>query len=535
MNNALRAGPAASLPIGALLLIGGLLAPSAWAQGLPNQDRVCRADEPRMDKEGYLRSLMLDLLGTVPTPEDYARLEGEDDVPEWMIEEMLGSDAFVQRAVRHHRALLWNNVDNVTLTNFRTAMRRSRMRDGSYLYWRTTPAETYRGGPVPCDDVPATFDDQGRIEFRTDAEGNRIEGYVRVEPYWAPGTELKVCAFDAQATQTSPNGTDCRTNNGLRDPGCGCGPNLNLCRYGATDRAVTQAMAQDVELRVAQVIREDRPYTELFTGRTAFVNGPLVQFLRERVEVPAGVRMTPLAYDLELLPKLDYGQDAERFVQVELDPEHAGILTSPAFLLRFQTNRARAARFYDAFLCQPFSPPPGGLPTGEEPHPDLQRREGCKYCHALLEPAAAHWGRWDQQGAGFLDPEAFPAEREDCRQCGMTGQLCSRECRNFYITQTLSPLEDRYIGMLEVFSFLKDQHIPNVDFGPKLLAQKTVVDDRFPNCTARRAMEGLFGRELNAEEEAWLSELARRFVASQYSYKELVKAIVTSPVYRRVR
>lgn len=48
-------------------------------------------------------------------------------------------------------------------------------------------------------------------------------------------------------------------------------------------------------------------------------------------------------------------------------------------------------------------------------------------------------------------------------------------------------------------------------------------------------MEGLFGRKLDGEEEAWLGQLARAFVASNYSYQALVKAIVTSPVYRRVR
>ena len=58
-----------------------LLASSvATAQTPNNEEQLCRADEPRLDKYGYLRSLYLDLLGTVPTPEDYAQLDDVDDL-----------------------------------------------------------------------------------------------------------------------------------------------------------------------------------------------------------------------------------------------------------------------------------------------------------------------------------------------------------------------------------------------------------------------------------------------------------------------
>ena len=514
------------------LVAVSLLGSSAASAQLPNEGALCRADDPRMDKHGYLRSLMLDLTGTVPTPADYARLEGEEDVPDAWIDALLASEAFVTRAVRIHRAFLWNNVDNVTLHNFQTAMTRT----GSGLYWRRRPAVNYRGSDVPCDDAPATFAPDGSVEFTTDAQGIRHEGYVLVRPYWAPDTEIKVCAFDAQARAVSPSGTDCASSGGFTDVGCGCGPNLRTCRYGSTV-AINQALAGDVERRIAAIIREDRPYTELFEGREAYVNGPLVHFLRYQTGVPAGVRVTPQQIKTERLPELTWSQQDE-WRRISLDPGHAGILTSLAYLLRFQTNRARANRFFDAFLCQPFSPPPGGLPATDPsvlPHPDLQQRDGCKYCHALLEPAASHWGRWTERGAGYLDPAQFPASREDCRECGASGRLCSRECRLYYITTTYSSLEAPYVGSLNALGFLRPEHTRNVDMGPKLLVASTVVDDRFPKCSARRAMSGLFGRPLHAQEEAALGDLARAFVSSGFSYRQLVKAIVTSDVYRRVR
>jgi hypothetical protein len=513
-----------------LVAVSLLVGPGLARAQLPNEGALCRANEPRMDKYGYLRSLMLDLTGTVPTPEDYARLDAEDDVPEAWIDALLASEAFVGRAVRIHRAFLWNNVDNVTLHNFQTSLTRT----GS-LYWRRTPAVRYRGDDVPCLDQPATFAPDGSVEYTTDAQGLRREGYVMVQPYWALDTEIKVCAFDAQARAISPSGTDCATSGGFTDVGCGCGPNLRACRYGSTV-AINQAMAGDVERRIAAVVREDRPYTELFEGREAYVNGPLVHYLKYQTGVPAGVRVTPDQIKADRLPDLTWSQ-ADTWQKISLDPGHAGILTSLSFLLRFQTNRARASRFYDAFLCQPFSPPPGGLPPVDPnvlPHPDLQQRDGCKYCHALLEPAASHWGRWTERGAGYLEPTRYPATREDCRECGTTGRLCSRECRLYYITTPYSSLEEPYVGALNAFGFLRPEHTRNVELGPKFLVASSVVDDRFPKCSARRAMQGLFGRPLQGEEEAALGQLAHAFVSSGFSYRQLVKAIVTSDVYRRV-
>ncbi len=514
------------------LLAASLISPSLASAQLPNEALVCRADTPRMDKYGYLRSLMLDLKGTVPTPSEYARLDDIDDVTPAMIDEMLASEAFVGRVVRLHHSFLWNNVDNVNLLNFRTSFRTT-----SGRFWRTRPAVTYRGDTVPCRDVPATFDAQGNIEFETDANGIRREGWVMIEPYWAPSTEIKVCAFDAQQREYSASGADCKTNGGFNDTGCGCGPNLQLCRYRSSV-AINRAMAGDIDRRIADVIREDRPYREIFTSRKAFVNGPLVHYLKHQTGVPAGVRLTPSPYDAHRLPDLNWTEDANNWEEITLNQDHAGILTSPGYLLRFQTNRARANRFYDAFLCQPFSAPPGGLSAPDpsvEPHPDLQQREGCKYCHTILEPASTHWGRWTERGAGQLDTATFPAFREDCYECGTAGRLCSAECRSYYITTTYSPLEAPYIGSLRAFGFLKPEHMHYVDRGPKLLVANSVVDERFPNCSARRAMQGFFGRDLTVDEEQELKTLSRAFVSSNYSYRALVKAIVTNPVYRRVR
>jgi hypothetical protein len=214
------------------------------------------------------------------------------------------------------------------------------------------------------------------------------------------------------------------------------------------------------------------------------------------------------------------------------------VLTDPAYLLRFQTNRARANRYYTVFLCQPFSAPPGGLPSPADScssEPDLQQRCGCKYCHALLEPTASHWGRWSEQGAAFLDPERFPRTRPDCEACALRGQQCSDDCRRFYVTNSIDPKQEPYLGGLNAYEFRRPEHERNVESGPRLLALSTITDNRLPMCSAGNVVRMLFGREPAEHEADWIASLATRFVQDGYSWKALVKAVVTSDAYRRVR
>jgi hypothetical protein len=229
--------------------------------------------------------------------------------------------------------------------------------------------------------------------------------------------------------------------------------------------------------------------------------------------------------------------DKDTWVQVTLGAKHSGILTSPAFLWRFQTNRARANKYFSTFLCQPFSPPPGGLPqsTDEEAlQNDLQVRNGCKYCHALLEPGASYWGRWPQLGAGFLAHNKYPAFDESCELCATKGG-CSSFCKNNYVTKAMGPEDKDYFGWLKPYLYRRPEHMVNVQEGPKLLVLKTMVDHRLPTCMTRRVSSWLLGRSMLPEEEGWLADVAQQFLAGGFDLKQLIKTIVTSEMYRRVR
>lgn len=527
-----------------LVLGSALLATSALAQTAPDEDpgaaMRCAPDSVEIEPLRYLRALSLDLRGTVPSLDEVERVRSTGEVPEAMVDRWLSSDEFAWQVVRHHRALLWNNVSNVRIFNASAALGGN---GRTQPMWRRNRGIMYRGATVPCLNEPATFDPEtGAIEVTEERQPDgrlaRREGYVEVTPYWDPLQPVRVCAFDAQDAEYSSSGTACKSNAGNNDTECGCGPNLRWCNGGTAQNVTVASMGEALDRLMFDIFRRDAPYTELFTSRKAFVNGPLSYFWYHQTERGPGLVFEPKPVSLDTLPEMQW-HEQDSWVEVELPPHHAGVLTRPAFLLRFQTNRARANRFYDAFLCQPFNPPDGGLPVADEEsarNPDLQLRAGCKYCHALLEPAAAHWGRWTEQGIGYLAPAAFPQTRADCETCALRGQGCSAECRNFYVTQALAPEEEQFLGQLNAYYFRRDDHLVNIEQGPRYLALSGVADNRMPTCVAKRTGEWLLGRTLDGDgDEEWIAGLARDFVQDGYSYRALVKRIVSNPRYWRVR
>ena len=514
------------------LLIIGVSSP-AVAQTV-NAGETCAPPEQEQDKYKQLRTLSLELRGHPPTPAEYAELEQHDEVPKAWLDEWLVSEPFAERTVRWHKSLFWNNITGANIFNANTSLRNS-----GGLYWRAGRiASDQRGLNVPCVNQPAEFDDNGDPVMWPQADGSMREGYVRVTPYWDSSRELRVCALDGRDRLISASGAPCGERTTLSDTSCGCGPGLRFCSTGTQRRDILEAMGEQLDHLVRDMILAGNSYETLFTTRRAKINGPLAYYWTHQTGSSATIVNRPVPMDTSLFPELAF-EDQDTWVDVDLGEHHAGVLTSPAYLLRFQTDRARANQFYTMFLCQPFQPPPNGIQTNEEAakdEPDLQKRDGCKYCHGLLEPAASHWGRWPERGAGFLSPSAYPSYSEQCEDCARTGVRCSTACSTYYLRDIDDDRMDNYAGYLSSYLWISEKHQPNIEQGPKLLARSGFADGRLSKCVARRSAEHLLGRELTSkEQDELLPELTRAFASSDYDYAELVRAIVTSPTYRRVR
>jgi hypothetical protein len=97
------------------------------------------------------------------------------------------------------------------------------------------------------------------------------------------------------------------------------------------------------------------------------------------------------------------------------------------------------------------------------------------------------------------------------------------------------PKTTQFAGMLKAYTYLAAEHSANVEQGPRLLALRSIADNKLPACMSRHSAEFLMGRPLTDGEQPWLDELVRAFAWGDYSYRGLVRAIVTSDAYRRVR
>jgi len=500
-----------------------------------------------LDRFQLLRRLSLDLRHRLPSYEEYRSLDDEPDVPEALVDEMLASDEFRIVMRRFHESLLWPNVSTVGLNN-----QNAQLNKNADDIWRLPAGarqRAYRGqnGSTCGDFEQLDFDRDGRPVPRapTGDVPYPQEGWVEVAPYWAPANLLRVCAFDAQtATEgTLANGTvvSCNGPDAQGAAECGCGPNLRNC-YGPRAQVaepIWAAMREQLLRLVDDVTVGGRPYSELLTSRRTHVNGPLLFWWRYLANMVALNRTyNPLSDDE--LPGADAPDWTDQsWTVVERGGPQAGVLTLPAYALRFQTNRGRANRFRIVFTGQYFVPPANLDDTDCDPvAEDLTQRCNCRTCHQVLEPLAAHFATTAEAGSALItDRERFPLRNDSC-----IGRVNDPKCNRFWVTDptrhnagALAPYQ-----FTDVDDALHRQILENLESGPPGLVARVLDDGTFASATVRNLFHTLMAREMNLDPLAddseidLLAELTAELRETD-DLPALVARLVSLPQYRRVR
>ena len=494
-----------------------------------------------LDKYALLKRLSLDLRNQVPSVEEYEALEPLATVPDTVIESFLASDGFRASMRRLHEDLLWPNVDNVRLAETNTFLGNGtpgQSMSGRQVLYRGVRDDT-------CDDVQQTqFDAAHPGEFRpvpvrVVSAKERHEGWRLVHPYWDPSSTVKVCAYDAQETlsvQVDGKTVACNSIDGKRSPACGCGPNLRFC-YAfpatATNGVILDALREQLGRLVDRATSGKVPYTEILLADDVEENGPIA-FWRKNI-APSGANTATFNVPQagEALANLAF-TDAT-WHSMGRSQVHAGVLTLPGFLLRFQTDRGRANRFRIAFQNRLFVPaakldPQPGCSTDS---PDLTKRCNCQYCHSTLEPLSLHFGNFAEAGSSQMDDlKVYPLQRPDC--VGSNDPVCKR----FYVTDADLPRPGYRLPYQ--FAGVHPEYVKAIADGPRGLAQEAIADGSFARATVQNLWIRLVKRELridgdHTEDAALLDRLVKDFVDSNWNYPNLVKAIVSTPQYRSTR
>ncbi len=555
------------------VLLLSLIASSAIAEPVP---ATCDAQH-EVDKYQLLRRLSLDLRGRVPSFAEYNALDSQSTVPVTQVKAFLTTDDFRVVMRRYHEELFWPNVSNVKLNNVNAQLQLTALKTpgstaymlgsaGRKLNYRNEPDLTTVTNGRGCGDFEqTTFDPAFPGQFRIDPASASVykevqgaktvyqEGYRLVHPYWdpTPTSMVKVCAFDAQETPTVVIGTktvSCGDVAANGQKACGCGANLRFC-YGPAAmvaNAITTSLREQLGRSIDKVTVGGKPYTDLLLSSKADVNGPISYWKRF------------MSYDLSLsriyaIP--DVSEDSGNFDFTDTtwheidrnDPAsgeasaklHSGVVTLPAYLLRFQTNRGRANRFRIDFECDSFTPPssiesPGtGTPACLSSGTDLTGRCTCRYCHRILEPLAAGFGQFAEAGTTVLASAAFPRMSAGCK--GSSSAFCGR----FYVTDN----DDSNPGALLPYQYADAAH-PTIAAalaaGPKKRANEIIADGTFARCSVKRMFSQLVKRDMHVigaelEELPLLTTLADGFRTNGYSLPWLVEQMVSLPQYRRVR
>jgi hypothetical protein len=535
----------------------------------------CDVAEP-LDGQRLLRRLSLDLRGYVPNADESAAQKGVAEVAQSTIDAYLGSPDFLNVMRGYHSSLLWPNIDQIQIipdTNMLVPYPFSQS-DVVYMsFLRAVFVRPATGSSqlyYPCKNEPARFDANGNIIADPIMMGTAIvgyqEGYVMVEPYWAPGTMIKVCGYDAQPAMRAvpcPGPTDrypflaptctqfqqyadavmapfkgsmvdCNGPLALLAPGCGCGPNLEFCHTDDTMKTLKSALLEQ-ELRIVDgVVGNDQPYHTILTKMNIDMNGPIAHYLtyQSRLSFDLYADPDPTAPVPQGLKFTDTG----KWLPVARTGRHSGILTTPGYLLRFQSNRARAHRFYEAFECSSFIPD-GPLPSPFadcSQHQDLTKRCGCNACHKTLEPMAAHWGRFAEYGISPIDDMTYPQTIGASCTPPFSDLVQLFRCTRFYKVDAVGE-EIPYKYMLNAYVFRTPDEIMNIVQGPSHLANQTIDGGQFSTCTTRNMWNFFMRRTPTGDEEMnVIPDLVHKYEASNFDLKQLVNDIVTHAAYRRL-
>ncbi len=392
-----------------------------------------------------------------------------------------------------------------------------------------------------CDNQPFSGpDDTLRV---------RREGTRRVNNwYWANGQSLRVCALDAsQRTNSAYNNQSCSpTYTGRRDTSCGCGPEGAYCMPSVSVSANTdlESLAQS-RLRdglnnepleiVASVVQRNEDYYQIFSTTRSFVTGPMRFMYERQLGSIQGIEMSAPA-PMDTMPDMAY--DDTRYREYVRGPEHAGVLTTSAYLGRFPTWRSRVAQIRTAFMCKSFTPGTDRVPAPTDActrEPNLAARCGCQNCHAAIEPMTAYFARWAERSTRFLNPLDFPVFDANCQQCALRGIGCTARCRTQYVTDTVDADGARFAGTLRGYLYRRPDEMPRADQGPSGLIAAGLASGEVQSCTVRTAWKNLVNRTMSENEmRTLLPGLVNDFAAHNHNYRALIRAIVTSATYRRI-
>lgn len=292
-------------------------------------------------------------------------------------------------------------------------------------------------------------------------------------------------------------------------------------------RRVADSVVREPLEMVAHVVMNDRPLSEIVTGRYRLVN-------------PLSARVYGLNLTFRDATDIDEWQEVEIPGMHQYAPgqsEYAGVITTPSFLYvvtgaSTNRNRRRARYVYQWFLNHDIMRTASRIDFSTvdfSANPWLNN-PSCTVCHARLDPVAGLFQNWTD----CYDNPSYQYFQPSMRYCGN---------RSWWPRDAMFPP-----GLREGHEMPAEQ-IPRA---LEHLAGSIVADPGFAQAMVRHVFAGLMGRPVldapqNAadpdftalqraydDQRAALDALAARFAEHRFDTRGLIVDIVRSPYFRAV-
>jgi len=250
--------------------------------------------------------------------------------------------------------------------------------------------------------------------------------------------------------------------------------------YPQLTETLIDAMQQEVQELVSDIVANKRDYRELLTSRSTFVNAELASLY--------GLSATGTGFT-----KVTFPADSPR----------SGFLTMAAFLAphagNVETSPSKRGKFVrEVILCQSVPLPPPGVVTVIPPQPTKTMREklashavepSCAGCHAMIDPIGLAFEHCDGIGAYRETDDGVPLD--------VTGELDG------------TPFADA-----------------------RALTEILAASPQAAACAVRSLYRYALGHVERPSEEPAITELTTAFTNSGYHFDALIESLAQSPALR---
>lgn len=439
-----------------LFLLGAALIP---------EQASLRADA---DLNRALRRAQYLLQGTMPKDEDFAISAANRESYQSAVRSFIESEQFYDVVLRYHQRIFGvglpvdymeelqkdtidgkeNKLAAITCSHSQGANARFR------CFWTSTAKTTRSGG------CPEAFEQATNV-------------------FWYPGVVAWVCPTIVQTCGTDLSNCFIRHDNEEEAKNS----ELGVTETFDSRFAVISSLSRQAAGIATAVAVENYPYTKILEPGLTAIDGAVAHFYRQ----PHHFKIDQLHLSpevLQLVKSTPLTNTRFRLLKTSGDNyESGGVLTTFGWLRRYEKNRTRANQLYERLLCRKFtSELPRIFPLDAG---DLRNRDGCKGCHATLDPLADFYKVWGE-GGGLYD------------QTGAAVETTFNNKSGIYV----SDLADIIRG-----------------------------DKAFATCQVQHVWQWLIGRKFYHDEDALRTAFTDYFIETDYSFKELVYAIATHPLF----